>query len=75
MTIYRELIDDGSLFDFGRGAGVDDSKAEIVKKVIKPTIVECIIPKYSRYYINIEDEIISDKIIISGFPQIYFGKI
>lgn len=30
-------------------------------------IVECIIPEGSRYYINNEGEVVSDKIIISGF--------
>lgn len=74
ISIYQELTDD-LFFGFGVGTNINDSKGIIAKKPMKPTIVECIIPKYSRYYINIEDEIISDKIIISGFPQIYFGKI
>lgn len=30
-------------------------------------IVECIIPEGSRYYINNEGEVVSDKIIIAGF--------
>lgn len=35
-----------------------------------PVIVECIIPEGSRYYINNEDEVVSDKIIISGFRNL-----
>ena len=66
ISIYQELIDD-SLFSFGIGTDINDSKGIIAKKSMKPSIVECIIPKESRYYINMEDEIVSDKIIISKF--------
>lgn len=66
ISIYQELIA-YLLFSFGIGTDINDSKGIIAKKSMKPSIVECIIPKESRYYINMEDEIVSDKIIISKF--------
>lgn len=66
IKIYNELILE-PLFSFDIDINDGDGEICLKKKVVKPTIVECIIPKESRYYTNDVDEVVSDKIIISGF--------